>query len=52
MALVDRVDQMKFLIQDRDATFTDAFDAVFASEAIQVLLTPVQAPRTNAVIER
>ena len=35
-----------------DAKFTDAFDAVFTSEAIQILLTPVRAPRANAYIER
>jgi hypothetical protein len=52
MALEDRVDQVKFLIRDRDAKFTDTFDAVFASAAIQVLLTPLQAPRANAYIER
>ncbi|MEU1626996.1 integrase core domain-containing protein [Streptomyces sp. NPDC020096] len=52
MALDDRVDQVNFLIRDRDAKFTDAFDAVFASEDIQVPLTPVRAPKANAYIER
>ncbi|MFC3582261.1 integrase core domain-containing protein [Streptantibioticus rubrisoli] len=48
MDLEDRVGQVKFLIRDRDAKFTDAF----ASESIRVLLTPVRAPRANAYIER
>ncbi|MFI9047297.1 integrase core domain-containing protein [Streptomyces sp. NPDC053427] len=52
MALDDRVHHVKFLIRDTAAKFTDAIDAVFASEAIQVLLTPVLAPRANAYIER
>ena len=52
MHLEDRIGQFKFLIRDRDAKFTDAFDAIFASDGIRILLTPVQTPRANAVAER
>ena len=40
------------LIRDRDAKFTAAFDAVFASIGIRTLLTAPQAPRMNAYSER
>jgi putative transposase len=42
----------RFLLRDRDAKFTRAFDDVFRSEGADVLLTPVQAPNANAYAER
>jgi putative transposase len=51
MDLDDRGHQPRFLIHDRDAKFSAAFDAIFASEGIRIIRTPVQAPNANAHME-
>ena len=51
MDLDDRGQRPRFLIHDRDAKFSRAFDAIFHGEAMRVIRTPLKAPNANAHIE-
>src|SRR6185437_2015850 len=42
----------KFVLHDRDASFTQAFDAVFQAAGIRVIRSAVQAPRMDSIMER
>jgi putative transposase len=52
MALEGQNRRIRFVLRDRDAKFSRAFDDLFRSEGAEILLSPVQAPNANAYAER
>jgi putative transposase len=50
--LQEREAPLRFLVHDRDRKFTDTFDEVFRSEGLEIVRTPVRAPKANAIAER
>jgi transposase InsO family protein len=52
MDLDDAGIRARFVLHDRDASFSAAFDAVFQPAGIRVIHSAVQAPRMNSIMER
>ena len=52
MDLQDAGCQVKYLIRDRDGKYPDTFDAILAHAGIKVVLSGIQVPRMNAIVER
>jgi putative transposase len=48
----DRLPGIRWLIRDRDAKFTGAFDRVLTASCVRILRTPPQAPRARAYAKR
>jgi putative transposase len=52
MDLEDAGTRVKFVLHDRDASLTAAFDEVFRAVGARIIRAAVQAPRMNSIMER
>jgi putative transposase len=52
MDLEDTGCRARFIIRDRDGKFPEMFDAILADAGIDVVLSGIQMPRMNSIVER
>ena len=52
LSMEGNLENVRFLIRDRDSKYTGSFDEVFRVEGVRVIKTPVRAPKANAFAER
>jgi putative transposase len=52
LSLCGALEDVRFLIRDRDAKFVAGFDEVFRTAGVEVIRTPFRSPQTNAHAER
>jgi len=52
MDLEDNGCRARYMIRDRDGKFPDLFDAILADAGIDVVLSGIQMPRMNSIMER
>jgi hypothetical protein len=52
MDLEDAGSRARFLIRDRDGKFPGLFDTVLTDTGIETVLSGVQMPRMNSIMER
>ena len=52
LAIDEQLENVRFLIHDRDTKFSGPFDQILAEGTVRSIKTPVRSPRANAVAER
>src|SRR5947207_3322257 len=51
-AVDGHLDNVRYLIRDRNSKFTRSFDEVLATEDVTTIRTPIRSPRANTVADR
>ena len=52
LSLSGALEDVRFLVRDRDSKFVAGFDEVFRTQGVEVILTPFRSPQANAHAER